>query len=89
MTAGRGIVHSENPIGDEANHGLQLWINLSREHKMIPPQYQELKNADIPIATKDGVTVKVIAGESMNVKVITALKNKNKKIYIFKFLIYV
>jgi redox-sensitive bicupin YhaK (pirin superfamily) len=73
MTAGRGIVHCEKPIGDEDNHGLQLWINLSKENKMIPPQYQELKNADIPISTKDGVTVKVIAGESMNIKVITAI----------------
>jgi redox-sensitive bicupin YhaK (pirin superfamily) len=84
MTAGRGIVHSEMPVGNDICEGLQLWINLSKENKMIPPQYQELKNADIPIATKDGVTVKVIAGESMNIKVITTLI---KNAYFYKFFI--
>ena len=36
---------------------------------MIPPQYQELKSADVPTATHNGVSVKVIAGECMNIKV--------------------
>lgn len=34
MTAGRGIVHSEMPVGDGDNVGLQLWINLKAEHKV-------------------------------------------------------
>ena len=34
MTAGRGIVHSEMPVGDGVNKGLQLWINLSSKDKM-------------------------------------------------------
>ncbi|KAL5012445.1 hypothetical protein ScPMuIL_010996 [Solemya velum] len=68
MTAGRGIVHCEMPHGDDEGHGLQLWINLSKKDKMIPPAYQELLDKDIPKATKDGVTVKVIAGESFGIK---------------------
>ncbi|KAF9125340.1 hypothetical protein BGW39_007493 [Mortierella sp. 14UC] len=77
MTAGRGIVHSEMPVkgkGVEEGtgrgaHGLQLWINLPREHKMCEPQYQELLDAQIPRATpEEGVVVKVIAGESHGVK---------------------
>ncbi|KAF9121096.1 hypothetical protein BGX30_002781 [Mortierella sp. GBA39] len=70
MTAGRGIVHSEIPVKTEARiHGLQLWINLPKEHKMCEPQYQELRDAQIPRATpQDGVVVKVIAGESYGVK---------------------
>ena len=71
MTAGRGIVHCEMPYGDKMGHGLQLWINLSRENKMVEPSYQELFDKDIPKATKDGITVKVIAGESLGVKVVT------------------
>ena len=35
---------------------------------MVPPKYQELKNKDIPRVTKDGVSVLVIAGESMGIK---------------------
>ncbi|CAO2832160.1 unnamed protein product [Amaranthus hypochondriacus] len=67
MTAGRGIVHSEMPVGDGVNKGLQLWINLSSKDKMIEPNYQELPSEDIPRAEKDGVEVGVIAGESMGI----------------------
>lgn len=69
MTAGRGIVHCEMPEGDSEGHGLQLWINLSKELKMTKPAYQELLDNDIPRTTKDGITVKVIAGESLGIKV--------------------
>ncbi|KAK6930624.1 Pirin, C-terminal domain [Dillenia turbinata] len=68
MTAGRGIIHSEMPAGEGVQKGLQLWINLSSRDKMIEPRYQELINEDIPRAEKDGVEVKIIAGESMGVR---------------------
>ncbi|XP_021356648.1 pirin-like [Mizuhopecten yessoensis] len=68
MTAGRGIVHCEMPWGDGITHGLQLWVNLSAKNKMIKPAYQELLDKDIPRTTKDGVTVKVIAGEAFGIK---------------------
>ncbi|KAF9930663.1 hypothetical protein FBU30_000203 [Linnemannia zychae] len=80
MTAGRGIVHSEMPVFPEEGedndstaivekaHGLQLWINLPKEHKMCDPQYQELLDTQIPRVTpQEGVTIKVIAGESHGV----------------------
>jgi redox-sensitive bicupin YhaK (pirin superfamily) len=35
MTAGRGIIHSEMPAGEGAQKGLQLWINLSSQDKML------------------------------------------------------
>ena len=69
MTAGRGIVHCEMPHGDVPSHGLQLWINLRAADKMTAPTYQELLDKDIPKVKKDGVWVKVIAGESMGIKV--------------------
>lgn len=68
MTAGRGIVHCEMPNGEGISHGLQLWVNLKKEDKMVEPKYQELLAKDIPSATKDGVTVKVIAGEAFGIK---------------------
>ncbi|KAH7049655.1 RmlC-like cupin domain-containing protein [Linnemannia elongata] len=50
-------------------HGLQLWINLPKEHKMCERQYQELLDGQILRATpQDGVVVKVIAGESHGVR---------------------
>ncbi|CAH1267728.1 Hypp3782 [Branchiostoma lanceolatum] len=70
MTAGKGVVHCEVPANDDGteNHGLQLWINLKKADKMMEPAFQELLSKDIPKPSKDGVTVAVIAGESLGVK---------------------
>ena len=72
MTSGRGIVHAErpfNPDGDSADanfslHGMQLWTSLPRALKMMPPRYQRISAAEVASVTKDGATVRVIAGES-------------------------
>ncbi|KAJ4917681.1 Pirin-like protein [Raphanus sativus] len=72
MTAGKGIVHSEMPssnaTGTTRNKGLQLWINLSSKHKLVMPSYQEIESKDIAEAEKDGVRVRIIAGEWNGVK---------------------
>lgn len=68
MTAGRGIIHSEMPADEGTQKGLQLWINLASKDKMIEPNYQELPSEDIKRAEKDGVEVRIIAGESMGVR---------------------
>ncbi|GFZ05014.1 RmlC-like cupins superfamily protein [Actinidia rufa] len=68
MTAGRGIVHSEMPASQGTQKGLQLWINLSSKHKMTDPRYQEMASKDIPEAAKEGIKVKVIAGEALGAK---------------------
>lgn len=69
MTAGRGIIHSEMPKSTEGIlHGFQLWINLPAKDKMCKPRYQDYQASDIPIKeSPDGkVSVRVMAGESMN-----------------------
>ncbi|CAL5402695.1 unnamed protein product [Camellia sinensis] len=68
MTAGRGILHSEMPAAQGTQKGLQLWINLSSKYKMIEPRYQEIASKDIAEASKDGVNVRVIAGEALGTK---------------------
>lgn len=72
MTAGSGLIHSEMPERGFLKeggrlHGLQLWVNLPKKDKMIPPHYQEIPARKIPVAASaDGnVTVRVIAGESL------------------------
>ena len=74
MTAGSGVVHSEMPAeslvrNGGRSHGFQLWVNLPKRDKMMPPRYQELPGARIPTARSvDGsVDVKVIAGEAFGV----------------------
>lgn len=68
MTAGKGIVHSEMPAAHGTQKGLQLWINLSSKHKMIEPRYQEMQSKDIAEAARDGIKVRVIAGEALGTK---------------------
>lgn len=65
MTAGKGVVHSEIPGSfDEYSVGLQLWINLNKENKMIDPNYQEFSTDKIPeIISDKGSIIKVISGE--------------------------
>lgn len=76
MTAGRGILHAEMPCSEEPAHGLQLWVNLRSSEKMVAPQYQELKNDEIPKPSLNGVTVSVISGEALGVKVTYLLTSK-------------
>lgn len=73
MTAGSGLVHSEMPSDRFVReggrlHGFQLWINLPKRDKMIAPRYQDTPAARIPVATAPGVSVKVVAGESLGTK---------------------
>ncbi|OVA01649.1 Pirin [Macleaya cordata] len=68
MTAGRGIIHSEIPVGEGTQTGLQLWINLSSKDKMVEPRYQDIVSQDIKRVEREGVQVRIIAGESMGVR---------------------
>ncbi|MBV8884696.1 MAG: pirin family protein [Chroococcidiopsidaceae cyanobacterium CP_BM_RX_35] len=77
MTAGAGVVHSEMPESEFTRtggrmHGIQIWVNLPQRDKMIPPRYQEIPVAQIPVnQTADGsVTVRVIAGEALGAKAV-------------------
>lgn len=53
MTAGRGIVHSENLSKSQREKGgtmeiIQLWMNLPAAKKMVAPVYQGLQDNEIP-----------------------------------------
>ncbi|KAK1642208.1 hypothetical protein QYE76_060013 [Lolium multiflorum] len=81
MTAGRGIVHSEMPATDGVQKGLQLWINLPAKDKMTEPQYQELQSKDISEASRDGVDVRIIAGEAFGVR--SAVYTRTPTMYMY------
>jgi len=68
MTAGRGVIHSELPEQHEGvMEGFQLWLNLPAARKMTDPWYQDFPSAQIPEASFDGGSVRVIAGSSQGV----------------------
>ena len=69
-TAGRGIIHAEGPTKEFVKRGgnlegIQLWLNLPAEKKMMPANYQHVANEDFRVVTsEDGkVQTQVIAGE--------------------------
>ncbi len=69
MIAGRGAIHSEIPEQEDGlMEGFQLWLNLPARNKMAEPWYKDFSAAEIPeCTTAEGVTVRVIAGESNGV----------------------
>ncbi len=69
MTAGRGVIHSENSSDEFLKHGgnmeiLQLWVNLPARAKMAEPFYKGLQTEEIPAVESDGGKVRtaLIAG---------------------------
>ncbi|MDX9992005.1 MAG: pirin family protein [Anaerolineales bacterium] len=65
MTSGRGILHEEMPQRGPGGviYGFQLWVNLPAALKMSPPRYQEFGPGNIPSVEKDGLTLRIVAGE--------------------------
>jgi len=70
MTAGSGLLHIERPpealvASGGVFHGIQLWVNLPRAQKLVPPRYQDLRAGQVALlASPDaGALVRVIAGE--------------------------
>ncbi len=69
-TAGRGIIHAEAPTKSFVKkggvlEGIQLWLNLPAEKKMIEANYQHAKHEDFRKVVSDDtkVSVQIIAGE--------------------------
>ncbi|MGH3244393.1 MAG: pirin family protein [Spirillospora sp.] len=69
MTAASGIQHIEQPPPELVAkgglfHGIQLWVNLPRAQKWVPPRYQDIEARDVKLlAADDGSSlVRVIAG---------------------------
>ncbi len=70
MTAGAGILHIERPPDHLVAtgglfHGIQLWVNLPKAEKWVPPRYQDLRAGEVSLlASPDaGALVRVIAGD--------------------------
>lgn len=68
-TAGRGIIHAERPTKDFVQkggtlEGIQLWLNLPSEKKMIQPNYQHIKSEDFNVVRSEDnkITAQIIAG---------------------------
>tara|TARA_R110000787_G_C13417606_1_gene444612 strand:+ start:622 stop:1509 length:888 start_codon:yes stop_codon:yes gene_type:complete len=68
-TAGRGIIHAEGPSKEFVKkggtiEGIQLWVNLPAEKKMMTANYQHIKKEDFNFVASqdDQINVQIIAG---------------------------
>jgi redox-sensitive bicupin YhaK (pirin superfamily) len=70
MTAGSGILHIEAPpeqlvVSGGVFHGIQLWVNLPKAQKWVPPRYQDIAAGHVALLSSadGGALVRVVAGE--------------------------
>ncbi len=73
MSAGSGIVHSEDAGAEFVDRGgefeiIQLWVNLPSALKMSPPSYQPFDVHEIPVYEAEGVQLNVISGNYRNLQ---------------------
>lgn len=71
LTAGRGLIHNEVPMGGRLAHTLQLWVNLPAKDKLIESHYQDLLAVSTPTRREPGVEVKVFSGASGSTRATT------------------
>jgi redox-sensitive bicupin YhaK (pirin superfamily) len=64
MTAGRGIIHSENVATKGKVRLLQLWLTLPKTERWTKPGFQDIHAHSIPVRRKKGVEVRVYSGAS-------------------------
>jgi redox-sensitive bicupin YhaK (pirin superfamily) len=63
--AGRGIVHTEFPMPEGARvHGMQVFVNAAASRKRDLPRALFIDSRDIPVVSRNGITVKVVAGHT-------------------------
>ena len=67
--AGKGVVHTEFPVPDGASvEGLQLFINIAASKKQFYPKSVFIDKSQMPEIKDDGVLVRVVCGETGNIK---------------------
>ncbi|MGB1699404.1 MAG: pirin family protein [Nannocystaceae bacterium] len=62
FTSGSGAWHSEMPASAGRNRGLQLWVNLPRRLKKMPPDYEGIDAKNMPSSADGGVQVREVVG---------------------------
>ena len=67
MTAGKGIVHSERTTAQEKSrdrkiYGIQSWVALPKTHEEMPPSFEHVAMARLPVIEDRGISARLVAG---------------------------
>jgi redox-sensitive bicupin YhaK (pirin superfamily) len=68
MTAGRGIIHSENVMAKGKVRVLQLWLTLPKDRRWTTPGFQTIHTDAVPVRREPGVEVRIYSGESGGIR---------------------
>ena len=64
MTAGKGIIHTEEIAAKTNMHILQMWLALPPEKRWIEPSWQQILLEDVPTLKTDQTEIRVYSGSS-------------------------
>jgi hypothetical protein len=64
MTAGRGVIHSENVEAQGRVRILQLWLILPKRERWTQPGFQVVAADSLPVRREAGVEVRLYSGSS-------------------------
>lgn len=64
MTAGKGIVHTEEITARQELHILQVWLALPPEKRWVTPSWQRILPEAVPTLRQEGAEIRVYSGSS-------------------------
>jgi len=64
MTAGSGVIHSEDVVPQGKTRILQLWLTLPHADRWTAPRFETVARDDAPVRRAPGVEVRVYSGSS-------------------------
>jgi redox-sensitive bicupin YhaK (pirin superfamily) len=64
MTAGSGIIHSEDVRTKGKVRLLQLWLTLPKGNRWAAPDFQTVNVNDVPVRRENGAEIRVYSGSS-------------------------
>lgn len=80
ITMGKGIKHSEAPVGEGTSHGIQLWVNLPKELKDINPGYEVVSGSRLQVSSSKRIREKVLLNGSIGPKLKTEVRYREIKV---------
>lgn len=64
MTAGKGIIHTEEITTEQHIHILQVWLALPPEKRSVQPYWQQTLLPDVPTLKNENYEICVYSGSS-------------------------
>jgi quercetin 2,3-dioxygenase len=71
MTAGSGVIHSEDVVPQGKTRILQLWLTLPHANRWSAPRFETVARDDAPVRRELGVEVRVYSGNSGEARALT------------------